>query len=133
MPFFLDTNVLIYAWSDEQKAVTAQNVLSQPFHTGVQVLNEFVTVLRRKLEFDWPSVEQAVADIVEVAQTLLPTELDTHIHALRLAERYQLQFYDAVVVATAIKARCDTLLSEDMHDGLVIEDRLTIRNPFRRG
>lgn len=127
---FVDTNILVYPWSDDEKAGRAQDILDRPFLTGVQVLNEFVTVLRRKLRLEWHEVEGAVADIVEVAAALLPIDLDTHIHALRLAERYQLQFHDAIVVGTALKGGCDTLLSEDMHDGLLVEGRLTIRNPF---
>jgi predicted nucleic acid-binding protein len=46
-----------------------------------------------------------------------------------LAERYQLGVYDGMIVAAALVAGCTTLYSEDMHDGLVI-DQLTIRNPY---
>lgn len=49
---------------------------------------------------------------------------------LRLAERYQLSLYDGMIVAAALDAGCDTLWSEDMHDGLVVETQLTICNPF---
>lgn len=131
MPPFLDTNILIYARSNEDKAPVAKGVLARPFHISVQVLNEFVVVLRRKLMFEWEQVETAVGDIVEVAGSIVPVSLDGHIHALRLAERYRLQFYDATIVAAALRTGCDVLMSEDMHNGLVIEDRLTIRNPFR--
>lgn len=40
--------------------------------------------------------------------------------------------YDAMIVASALLAECDTLYSEDMQDGLLIEERLRIRNPFCR-
>ena len=49
---------------------------------------------------------------------------------MRLAERYQFRIYDAMIVAAALAAGCDTLWSEDMQDGLMIDDRLAIRNPF---
>ena len=52
---------------------------------------------------------------------------------LALAERYGLSVYDAMIAASALHAECDTLWSEDMHDGLVIEDQLRIVNPFRPG
>ncbi|HYE27795.1 MAG TPA: hypothetical protein VEA61_06130 [Allosphingosinicella sp.] len=45
--------------------------------------------------------------------------------------RYKLAIYDAMLVASALLVECDVLWSEDMHDGLVIEGMLTIRNPFR--
>ena len=52
---------------------------------------------------------------------------------LVLAERYGLSIYDAMIAASALDAECDTLWSEDMHDGIVIQGRLRIANPFRAG
>ncbi len=49
---------------------------------------------------------------------------------LATAERYGLSIHDAMIVASALQADCGTLWSEDMHDGLVIEDRLRIAHPF---
>jgi predicted nucleic acid-binding protein len=56
----------------------------------------------------------------------------THELGLALAERYQLNVYDGMIVAAAQLADCTVLYSEEMHDGLVI-DRLTIRNPYAAG
>ena len=47
-----------------------------------------------------------------------------------LGERYGFSVYDAMIVAAALEHGCTTLYSEDMHDGLVIEGRLHIVNPF---
>ena len=41
-----------------------------------------------------------------------------------------LGFYDSALLASALLADCDTFFSEDMQNGLVIEDQLTICNPF---
>jgi predicted nucleic acid-binding protein len=41
--------------------------------------------------------------------------------------------FDGLVVAAALEAGCATLWSEDMQDGLVVDERLTIRNPFLDG
>ncbi len=41
-------------------------------------------------------------------------------------------FHDALIVASALEAGCTILLSEDMEDNLVIGERLTLRDPFRR-
>ena len=49
----------------------------------------------------------------------------------QLAARYGLSVYDAMIVASALLAGADTLYSEDMHDGLLVENCLRIRNPFR--
>jgi len=50
---------------------------------------------------------------------------------LTLAERYGLSIYDAMIAASALGADCDRLWSEDMQDGMAIESRLRIVNPFR--
>ncbi len=47
-----------------------------------------------------------------------------------VAERDGMNICDALIVASALEARCRTLLSEDMQDGRVIDRSLTIRNPF---
>lgn len=47
-----------------------------------------------------------------------------------IAERYGLAFYDACIVAAASIEGCHALYTEDMHHGLIIEESLTLRNPF---
>jgi hypothetical protein len=48
-----------------------------------------------------------------------------------VSERYGLSIYDAMIAASALHAECDTLWSEDMQDGMTLENRLRIVNPFR--
>jgi predicted nucleic acid-binding protein len=48
-----------------------------------------------------------------------------------LAERYGFSIYDSMIAAAALLADCDTLWSEDMQDGMLIDARLRIANPFR--
>lgn len=47
-----------------------------------------------------------------------------------VAMRYQVSNWDALIVAAALLADCDTLYSEDMQNGQEIEGRLRIVNPF---
>jgi predicted nucleic acid-binding protein len=42
----------------------------------------------------------------------------------------KLSVYGAMIVAAALLAGCETLHSEDMQDGLLIDNQLRIRNPF---
>ncbi len=128
---FLDTNVVVYAFSDDPRAAVAQDLLARRCHISVQVLDEFTHVARRKLGFDWNEVSAALADIRLLCDRIHPLELDTHDHAIALAERYGFSIYDALIVASALKAGCDILHSEDVRDGLVVEGRLRIANPFR--
>lgn len=65
--------------------------------------------------------------------TVQPLSVAVHEAGLTLAERYTLSVYDAMIVASALDAGCDTLWSEDMQSGMVFDDRLRVVNPFLGG
>ena len=127
---FLDSNILLYSYSNDSRALVAKGITSEPYAISIQVLNEFANVSRRKQKLHWDIVEQRLTAIVTLAETIVPLSMETHLLGIEVARRYRLQLYDSMIVAAALIADCETLLSEDMHHGLVIEDRLTIRNPF---
>jgi len=128
---FLDSNILIYAaLQPDERSEAARLLLTKNGRISVQVLNEFASVARRKLKRPRPEIDVALADMLVVFPNPMPLTLATHKAALGLATRYDFAFYDALIVASALEARCATLLSEDMQDGLLVEARLTIRNPF---
>ncbi len=60
-----------------------------------------------------------------------PLTVEIHETGLTLAEWHGFSTWDAMVVAAALHADCDTLWSEDMHDGMVLGGRLRIVNPFK--
>ncbi len=129
---FFDSNVLIYAMvSGDSRRERAQQLVAQGGVISVQVLNEFVAVARRKMRMPW----EDVIDALDAVRILFPSPMaitvDTHEAALKIAQQYGFGIYDALVVAAAIEAKCSTLYSEDLQDGQVIEERLTIRNPFQ--
>lgn len=128
---FLDSNVLIYAFTSDRRAVMAQTLLEGGCAISVQGLNEFANVARRKLAMNWDEIGRALADIRALCPIILPVDLETHMAALRLAERYGYAIFDALIVSSALRAGSEILWSEDMHDGMVIDGRLTISNPFR--
>ncbi len=128
---FLDTNLLVYAaLQPDARSDRARALLAAGGVISVQVLNEFANVARRKLRRPWPEVKQALADIRSLCPPPLPITLATHEAALGIADRFGYRFYDGLIIASALEARCATLLSEDMQDGQVVEGKLTIRNPF---
>jgi predicted nucleic acid-binding protein len=130
-PDFLDTNVLVYiATGDLEKAERSEKLLREGATISVQVLNELANVGRRKMALSWPEV-YTLLGTVGLLVTVVPVSIETHKTGLRLAERYGCAMYDSMIIAAALLAGCARLWSEDMHDGLVVEDRLTIRNPFR--
>jgi predicted nucleic acid-binding protein len=127
----VDSNVLIYAFTTDARAATAQAVLERGCATGVQGLNEFTNVARRKLRMTWQEVRDALAAIRIVCRPIVPIDIDTHADALRLAERHGFSIFDALMIAAALRAGCDALLSEDLQHGMVIDGRLRVVNPFR--
>jgi len=59
-----------------------------------------------------------------------PVIISTIKLAQNLVGKYDFQVFDGIIVAAALEANCDILYSEDMQDGLIIENRLKIMNPF---
>ena len=127
---FLDSNVLVYAFTTDQRALRAQELLDRGCAVGVQGLNEFTNVARRKLDMTWDEVRAALTAIRALCRMVLPIDINTHTDALRIAERYGYGIFDALMVASALRGNCGVLWSEDMQDGIVIDGRLTIANPF---
>lgn len=98
-------------------------------HISVQVLNECTNILRLKRKSQWLET-RSFLDELQALLKVWPITLDVHQNGLRLAERYGFAIYDSFIVAAALAADCDTLWSEDMQDGMVVDGRLTITNPF---
>lgn len=133
-PFFLDTNVLLYAsLQPDPRSEVARDLLARRGTISVQVLNEFANVARRKLHRTWPDIGTALTAIRVLCPPPLPLTLATHEAALEIAAGTGYQLYDALIIASALEAGCAALFSEDLHDGQVINGRLTIRNPFKPG
>jgi len=127
---FLDSNVILYLLSgDVAKADRAQSLLAVGAVISVQVLNEVISVCQRKLKMPWSEID-ALMLAVKAACKVVPLTVASHEKAVELAKRYQLSFYDANIVASAIMVGAPVLLTEDMHHGLLI-DGLTLQNPFK--
>lgn len=127
---FFDTNVVLYLLSvDTAKADRAEELLALGGTISVQVLNEFVAVASRKLRMSLMEIREVLTQIRAVC-AVEPITVETHERALRIADRYGMSIYDALIVSAALLAGCETLHSEDMQDGQVIDRKLTIRNPF---
>jgi predicted nucleic acid-binding protein len=129
---FLDTNIFVYAIvQDDPRSHDAEELISAGGTVSVQVLNEFAAVARKKTNMPWSEVRLALESVKVLCPNPLPITIDTHKEALAIAEKYGYRIYDALIVASALEARCTILYSEDMQHGQVISGKLTIRNPFR--
>jgi predicted nucleic acid-binding protein len=129
---FFDTNVLIYAMAEnDPRGPRAEALLASGGVVGVQVLNEFVSVVRRKLRMPWKDVVEALDAIRVLCPSPVPVTISTHEAASIVAEKHGFGIYDALIIAAALEAGCTTFYSEDLQDGQIIDRKLTIRNPFR--
>ena len=131
---FLDTNIIIYAYSDDepQKQEIANNILEEyerQISISTQVINELSNNLFRKFKLNAKAVEAVVLELNDNFP-IVDFNLQTQLKAIKIKERYKLQFYDSMILATALENGCNIIYSEDMQNGQIIENQLTIINPF---
>lgn len=133
---FLDTNVFVYLVDrDEPRSRIAREVVESAIQSGKghissQVVQESLNVITRKIAAP-VSLEDAKRFLRETLVplwTVYPTPA-LYERALDLAGRYSYHFHDSLILAAAIEAHCDRLLTEDFQHGQLI-DGLTIYNPF---
>ena len=132
---FLDTNILIYCYSvdektKQEKALELIDNYKEESLISTQVINELSNVLFKKFKLSATEIENTILEIDNYVGIVNFT-LTTQIKALKIKDRYKLQFYDSLIVATAIENKCTILYSEDMQDGLLVDNALTIINPFK--
>jgi predicted nucleic acid-binding protein len=131
---FIDSNIWIYLFSDGNNGKAqivekfiADNTVKTVFVTSCQVVNEVCNVLKRH-----GLAETKIRIVIEnITSICLMQDLSKEVCLLAstLRERYLFSFWDSIIVSAAKTAGCNLLVSEDMHDGLII-DRLMIKNIF---
>jgi len=131
---FIDSNIWVYFFSDDEnpkagivERFLAEHVSKSVFITSCQVVNEVSNVLKRH-GFPEEKIRVVIQDITNIC-LIQDLTVDISLLASKLREKYSFSFWDSIIVATAKTADCDLLMSEDMQDGLVIDD-LTIENIF---
>ena len=127
---FLDSSVILYLASGQQaKADRAEELVAVGGTISVQVLNEIANVSRRKMGMSWVETRNFLSMIRGLLQ-VEPVTVEVHETGINLAERYRLSVYDAMIASAALLAQCDTLVTEGLQNGLLINGRLRIVNPF---
>ena len=128
---FLDTNIVVYLYSGDEpaKQTAALALIKQNPVISTQVLSELANTMSRKFALPYDVVAKAVAEVRD-ACTVIAVTADTIVQALSLAKKYQYSYYDSLILAAALSAGCETLATEDMQHGQVIEGGLEIHNPF---
>jgi predicted nucleic acid-binding protein len=133
---FVDTNVLVYAHDVDagDRHAVAKQLVAELWDTrraviSTQVLQEFYVNATRKIPTPIPrALARQIVKAYAVWQTELVGPPEIHL-ASELEEQHQLSFWDALIVAAALKGGAGTVLTEDLSEGRTISGVL-IENPF---
>jgi len=137
VPIFVDSNVLVYA-KDSSEGDKQERALewveylwrSRSGRISIQVLEEYYVTVTRKLR---PGIsrQEARGEVGDLlAWRPVPVDQPLMEKAWEAEDRFQLSFWDALIVAAAKLADCDLLLTEDLQAGQDFDGLKTV-NPFR--
>ena len=129
---FIDTNILIYLYSNDEpqkKFLSQKTIEKYDCVISTQVLNEFSNVCLKKFEKSTDEVELALNEITEnIAISII--DINCIKLALKMHKQYAYNYYDCLIIAAALNSGCEFLFTEDMADGQLIENKLTIVNIY---
>ena len=132
--FTFDTNLLVYSAdnSDRAKQTVSNRIITAVISSGqpilLQCLSEFYAVTTKKRRLSTDDAALVVRKFLMLPQIIAAGVRDVD-EAVSMQTRYQIQFFDALLLATAARSGCAILFSEDLqHDGLY--GSITVRNPF---
>ncbi|MBR4617168.1 MAG: PIN domain-containing protein [Kiritimatiellae bacterium] len=119
---FIDSNVFIYSVDKRNpenmriaREIITAAVDNQTFTISQQVLNEFANVSLKKLSMTVGEVRECIEEFLNI--NVAEQRLDWTCKALDIKRRYNIQFYDSLLLAAASDNGCDEILTEDLADG----------------
>jgi predicted nucleic acid-binding protein len=95
---------------------------------SIQVINEVSSNMLRKLSFENYEVKEFVEDSY-LRYNIQNITKNIFAFACNIRDKYNLSYYDSLIVSSAINSDCKYLYSEDMQHNQEINN-LTIINPF---
>ncbi len=133
---FVDTNILVYAndGSDKPKQECCKQIIldgiqNENMVLSTQVLSEFFVTVTKKIKEPLP-VEIAKREIILLkAAEIVDVDYHSILKAIQVSVKNKLSYWDSLIIASAVKAGCGEIITEDMNHGQMIEG-LVIRNPF---
>jgi predicted nucleic acid-binding protein len=133
---FVDTNILVYAHdlSSGDRHAKASAVIESLWEAGTgvistQVLQEFYVTVTRKIKNPLKSAEAREIIRNYLAWPVQINDPETTIRTSEIEEKNSLSFWDALIVAAALRLQAKKIISEDLNHGQIIEGIL-IENPL---
>jgi predicted nucleic acid-binding protein len=136
---FIDSNIWIYAFLDsdkehdkQRKALTLlEEIPADSMVTcSVQVVNEFHWILSRKYCINENTIKTKVTKGIAAFANVVPLDFKVYQDGFRIRGKYNVSFWDSLIIASALDNKCTVLYSEDMQDGLLVDNKLKIINPL---
>lgn len=134
-PYFVDTNVLVYADDarDPAKQAAARDLLrnllrERSAKVSLQVLQEYFAAATGKLGLTAVDARRRIEVFVHLDVVRL--DADDVLAAIDLHRLHELSIWDALIVRAALMSGCRTLYTEDLQDGRRFE-AVQVVNPFR--
>jgi len=131
--YFIDTNIWLYSFIQSQnpeKTKIAHTIIKEcDIVISTQIVNEICVNLIKKANFSEKSIQGLIASlfrkytILELSETILKK-------ASKIRAKHSFSYWDSIVAGCALDCDADFLISEDMHNGFCLENKLTIINPF---
>ena len=130
---FIDTNILIYFYSKtepEKRNIIKKILENKNLVISTQVLNEFTNVLLRKFSVTQKEIKVLLEELDKWCLIQI-VDLNTIRLGLDISEKFKYSYFDSLIISSAIESNTNVLYSEDMHHGHLINNKLSILNPFK--
>lgn len=136
--YFIDTNIVIYLFSDDiEKRDISKTIITNAITNGYgvisfQVIQEFCNVALKKFIKPMTTNEckQFINNFLNPICRVYPN-IDLYNYALDIKSETGYSFYDCLMISGAYISECKILYSEDLHNTHKIRD-ITIINPYER-
>ena len=131
--YFIDTNIWLYAFiqgQDAEKNRVARSVIKAcEIVISTQIINEMCVNLIKKMSFSEIEIQNLIASLHR-KYSVFELSQDILLKASQIRDIHSFSFWDSIVAASALDCDANYLISEDMQNGFLLEERLKIVNPF---
>ncbi|MBF2056147.1 MAG: PIN domain-containing protein [Cyanobacterium sp. T60_A2020_053] len=137
--FFVDSNIWLYRFLfdrnsehftyQKKREIAISLTNSTNIVISTQIITETCSVLKRKANFSDRQIYQIIEEFEEQCQIICLTSIEMK-NACELRRKYNFSYWDSLIVSCALVSPVNVIYSEDMQHGLVINEKLTIINPF---
>jgi predicted nucleic acid-binding protein len=128
----VDSNIILYALDENEsnfKKEMSLEIMRDKLFFSSQSLSEVINVCRKRWKYDKTRLIKTSVFLLKNCRLIPVSEMIVN-QAHTVSVKYDLQYFDSLIIASALEANCKILYSEDMQHNLLVENQLRIINPF---